>query len=147
MKCAKERTTKDGVPINGYALAWDEVCGIQNVGEARLQSNDLADALKNWHLKNQSIVLWTVNGLDKSFSDGWRKHFRIYLPGEGEVFIQDLAALSLEHTILLLKKVAYEYQVYIGKSPTGETNIDAEVLEAFLGAFGRSCWCNSFGRK
>ena len=51
--------------------------------------------------------------------------------------IQDLANLSLGNTIIYLNKANYEFNVYVGKSKDGGTNIDADVLEEFSNAFRR----------
>ena len=75
--------------------------------------------------------------MDKHYSE-WTKQQNIYvLPKDGDTLIQDLANLSLGNTIILLKQTDYVFNVYVGASEDGRTNIDADVLEEFTNAFQR----------
>lgn len=120
----------------GFPLTYQEVGNIRNWGQPT-ESQLIVNILKKWNLNTCGLVLWHVRNMDKHYSE-WTKQQNIYvLPKDGDTLIQDLANLSLGNTIILLKQDDYVFNVYVGASENGETNIDADVLEEFTNAFQR----------
>lgn len=119
-----------------YCLSWQEVGNIRNWGPVN-ESQPIVNILKKWNLNTCGLILWHVRDMDKHYSK-WRKFQNIYaLPEDGDMLIQDLANLSLGNTIILLKQDDYVFNVYVGASENGDTNIDVDVLKEFSNAFRR----------
>ena len=101
------------------------------------ESQIIVNILKKWNLTGAGIVLWLVKNMDKPYSK-WTKQQSVYIfPEDEDRLIQNLANLSLGNTIILLEQDIYVFNVYVGASENGETNIDADVLEEFSNAFRR----------
>ena len=120
----------------GIPLTFQEVGNIRNWGPVN-ESQPIVNILKKWNLNTCGLILWWVRNMDKHYSE-WTKQQNIYvLPGDGDMLIQDLANLSLGNTIILLKQDDYVFNVYVGASENGDTNIDVDVLKEFSNAFRR----------
>ena len=120
----------------GFPHTFQEVGNIRNWGQPT-ESQLIVNILKKWNLNGVSVILWHVKNMDKHPSE-WTKQEDIYfIPEDGDSLIQDLANLSLGNTIILLKQTDYVFNVYVGASEDGRTNIDADILEEFTNAFQR----------
>ena len=120
----------------GFPLTFQEVGNIRNWGPTT-ESQLVVNILRKWNLNTCGLVLWHVKDMDKHYSE-WTKQQNVYvLPKDGDGLIQDLANLSLGNTIILLKQTDYVFNVYVGASEDGRTNIDADVLDEFTNAFRR----------
>ena len=120
---------------NGFPMTWHEIADIGYWGKTG--SKDIVAHLKGWNLDGSGLLLWNVRNFGKHHSE-WTKQKRIYLlPNDGDKLIQELASLSLGHTIVLMSYRNYEYDIYVGESQDGTTNIDAEVLDELSLAFKR----------
>jgi hypothetical protein len=65
------------------------------------------------------------------------KRSRAYaFPSDADEFIQDLADASLTHNIATVVAGWYEYKIYLTESDDGNTNIDADVIDALSKAIG-----------
>lgn len=127
--------SSDDIMPKGFPLTYSEISWMASWGGA--DSADIVRLIADWKLKNNSLVLWKIRGAGKHPYDQTKSQTIYLLPEEGEQFIQDLANLSLGHTICLLNNKDYEYRVYVEESLDGKTNIDADVLDAFSDAFKR----------
>ena len=63
------------------------------------------------------------------------KHYS--MPRDSEKMMEDLAALSLTHKIVAVDHKDYGIGLLLMESEDGTTNIDASVIEAMVGAFGK----------
>lgn len=127
--------SSDDIMPKGFPLTYSEISWMSSWGGA--DSADIVRLVSDWKLKNSAVVLWKIRGAGKHPYDQTKSQTIYLLPDEGEQFIQDLAALSLGHTICLLNSKDYEYRIYVEESLDGKTNIDADVLDAFSSAFKR----------
>lgn len=126
--------------INTYALTWSEITSLTlRVGLGIPKQNTIIDILAEWELGNAGITIYKLFDLDNP-KTGWRKQmYGIYLfPNNKEELIQKLAEMSLNFNIIMLKNEDYSYCVYMEESKDGSTNIDADVIGAFVDAIDRN---------
>ena len=119
----------------GFPMTWHEIADIKYWGKT--DSKNIVAHLKSWNLDGSGLWLWKVRNFGKPDSE-WTKQEKIYMfPKDGDKLIQELASLSLGHTIVLLTYQNYDHNIYVGESQDGQTNIDAEVLDELSLAFKR----------
>ena len=92
--------SSDDIMPKGFPLTYSEISWMASWGGA--DSADIVRLVSDWKLKNNSLVLWKIRGAGKHPYDQTKSHTIYLIPEEGEQFIQDLASLSLGHTICLL---------------------------------------------
>ena len=81
-----------------------------------------------WKLKKGGVV---VSEVQRCVGDKLEKRSRAYVfPSDSDEFIQDLADASLTHNIATVVTEWYEYKIYLNESDDGNTNIDADVIDA-----------------
>ena len=126
------------------ALSYQEISKIYGGGGAAPKSyilDKLSD--QKWNLKNNSVIVVEVNTSSKSAYD-WSKRARNFLIPQWQAsFISGLFDLSLTHNILFMEvpelKImdVYSNTIYLEHSKDGNSNIDDEVVQAFIDACGR----------
>jgi hypothetical protein len=91
--------------------------------------------IEGWKLKNNGVV---VSEVQRRVGNKLEKRSRAYaFPSDADEFIQDLADASLTHNIATVVAGWYEYKIYLTESDDGNTNIDADVIDALSKAIGR----------
>lgn len=125
-------------------LSYQEVSKIYGAGGAAPKSyilDKLSD--RKWNLKNNTVIVVEVNTSSKSTYD-WCKRARNFLIPQWQAnFISGLFDLSLTHNILFMEvpesKImdVYSNTIYLEQSKDGTSNIDDEVVQAFVDACDR----------
>lgn len=126
------------------ALSWREISKIYGNGGSAPKSyilDKLSD--QKWNLKNNTVIVVEVNTSSKSAYD-WCKRARNFLIPQWQAnFIAGLFDLSLTHNILFMEGPesnimdVYSNTIYLEQSKDGTSNIDDEVVQAFVDACDR----------
>lgn len=97
----------------------------------------ILDRLSKWRLKGNGLIVVVMDTTAMDFCD-WKKTSIVFLiPQEGDELIKFLSEKSLSRNIMFLSDENYEYRMFLEDSKDGTTNIDADVLDAFMEAFKR----------
>lgn len=97
----------------------------------------ILDRLSKWKLKDNGLIVVVMDTTAMDFCD-WKKTSIVFLiPQEGDELIKFLSEKSLSRNIMFLSDENYEYRMFLEDSKDGTTNIDADVLDAFMEAFKR----------